>query len=301
MTHWTSRHLHLATGATSALDRVLAEVAAPAARDTGRPWFFVRYWQGGPHLRLRVADLDGPAADRLTARLERLLEPHLAPRAGEPPVEEAAYTAEASRHARGETGENRTVSALRPAGAHPATYEPELERYGGADVMAASERLFVRSSELVVDVLPSVPTLADRRRLALRLAAAAARPLGPLPAQSVFFEVGRRSWAAWARSYGTDEAVVTATARVDRAPAPGAFEPLPGVLGTWHDDVAVLVATLGHAGHPVPGAVVSSHVHMTHNRLGLGILDELRTYAVLARTFPADPAAVPDLGLPVPA
>jgi hypothetical protein len=30
-----------------------------------------------------------------------------------------------------------------------------------------------------------------------------------------------------------------------------------------------------------PGRIVSSHAHMLHNRLGLGMLDELRTYAWL--------------------
>ena len=80
------------------------------------------------------------------------------------------------------------------------------------------------------------------------------------------------------------------------------WAPLPtSKLVEWTDDLAALVTHLSLAGVPLPGAVISSHVHMTHNRLGLTILDELRTYALLARTFPAPPEAVPDLGLAIPA
>lgn len=300
MTRWTSRHLHLATGAVAALDRVVEHVAAPAAAETGHPWFFVRYWQGGPHVRLRVRDLDDASAARLTARLEELLPHYAAPRPDEPLVEAAAYAAEAGRQARGETGENRRVGALRPPGVHVAAYEPELERYGGPAVMDASEELFARSSELVVRLLPQLPDLGARRQAALRLTEAAARSVGPQVARSVFHEIGRRSWAAWAASYGYEPTLVARVAAVGAAPSPTAFADLPGWARGWHDDVATLAGTLTTAGVPLPGTVVSSHVHMTHNRLGLTILDELRTYAVLAATFPAPAGSVPDLGLPVP-
>lgn len=301
MTRWTSRHLHLATGAVSALDRVVEHVAAPAAAETGRPWFFIRYWQGGPHVRLRVRDLDDAGAARLTARLEELMAHHAAPRADEPLVEADAYAAEAGRQARGETGENRVVSGLRPPGVHVAQYEPELERYGGPEMMAASEDLFTRSTDLVVRLLPHLPDLAARRRTALRLTEIAARPLGPEAARAVFHEIGRRSWAAWAASYGYDAATTDRVASVADAPVPEAFAGTPGWAKGWHDDVTGLVATLTGVGMALPGTVVSSHIHMTHNRLGLTILDELRTYAVLAATFPAAEGSVPDLGLPVPA
>ncbi|WP_169742038.1 lantibiotic dehydratase C-terminal domain-containing protein [Phycicoccus jejuensis] len=300
MTRWTTRHLHLSTGAVSALDRVVEHVVAPVAAETGRPWFFVRYWQGGPHVRLRVRDLDDAEAARLTARLEELLPQHAAPRPDEPLVDVSTYMAEAGRQARGETGENRRVDTLRVPGVHAAHYEPEIERYGGPAVMDASEELFTRSSELVVRLLPRLPDLGARRQVALRLTEAAARSIGPDVARAVFHEIGRRSWAAWAASYGYEPSLVARVSIVRAAPSPAAFAELSGWARGWHDDVADLVGTLTTAGVPLPGTVVSSHVHMTHNRLGLTILDELRTYAVLAATFPAPAGSVPDLGLPVP-
>lgn len=296
---WTSWHLHLNTEAVSALDRIISDVAAPAAAE--HRWFFIRYWQGGPHVRLRVADLDPAQADTLECRLVELMDRYAGPREGEPIVEADAYAAEAERHTRGETGENRHVSELRGQGVHQVEYDAEVERYGGAAVMADSEHLFTRSSALVVQLLPDLPEVAPRRQIALRLTEAAARTLGPQDAHAVFYEIGRRSWSAWARSYGFDADIVDRVAHASTAPSAEAFTATPAWLSAWQTDVGRLVSVLHTAGVPIPGSVVSSHVHMTHNRLGLTILDELRTYALLARTFPAPAGAVPDLGLSLPA
>ena len=63
----------------------------------------------------------------------------------------------------------------------------------------------------------------------------------------------------------------------------------------WSAAVGDLVDVLRADDNPVPGAVVSSHVHMTHNRLGLSILDELRTYAALAAWHPVAADLLPDI------
>uniref|UniRef100_UPI00278BC8A2 lantibiotic dehydratase C-terminal domain-containing protein n=1 Tax=Streptomyces venezuelae TaxID=54571 RepID=UPI00278BC8A2 len=70
-TAWTAWHLHLGTTARSAHDRVVTDVIGPTIRelDPGTPWFFIRYWQSGPHLRLRVGDLDEAARARVAAAL----------------------------------------------------------------------------------------------------------------------------------------------------------------------------------------------------------------------------------------
>ena len=64
---WSSWHLHLATTARSAHDRVLTDVIGPTIGELapGTPWFFIRYWQAGPHLRLRMRDVDPDAYDRV--------------------------------------------------------------------------------------------------------------------------------------------------------------------------------------------------------------------------------------------
>jgi len=295
---WTAWHLHLDSPAHTASDRVLTHVVAPLARATGHPWFFIRYWQGGPHIRLRVRDLSAAQADDLAQRLGHGLAQWGPRRNGELPVNDDAYADDAGRHARGETGDGRAVDELMPLGVYARSYEPELERYGGDQLMPASEEIFVHSSGLVSSLLPLLPTMQRRRGVALRLARASAESLGGSLERAVFYEIGRRSWAAWATSYGYSEAVVAAHAEL-----PGRAcndSPAPVWLNAWGSCVADLVTTLREAGHPVPGAVVASQVHMSHNRLGVGILDELSTYARLAAAHPAPVEAVPDLGLLVP-
>src|SRR5690348_13935796 len=69
-TRWHSWHLYVDSADPAVTEHALIDVVAPALdrlRATGQApdrWFFVRYWQGGPHIRLRVAGLgERPAAE----------------------------------------------------------------------------------------------------------------------------------------------------------------------------------------------------------------------------------------------
>ncbi|MFD0776401.1 lantibiotic dehydratase C-terminal domain-containing protein, partial [Streptomonospora algeriensis] len=166
---WCAWHLHLGTSARSAHDRVLSEVVGPAVDSVpGRPWFFIRYWQAGPHVRLRIGDLDAQERRDLGALLaDRLAEAgRLAE--GEEPLSPEGYAADAQRMTVGETGGNRYVEEMRAPGVHPADYEPEVDRYGGAGLMPRAERLFQLSSELVRGLLPQSHSPARRALVALR-------------------------------------------------------------------------------------------------------------------------------------
>ncbi|NEE17204.1 hypothetical protein G3M58_63390, partial [Streptomyces sp. SID7499] len=55
---WRTWHLHVPSGDRSAHDRVVVDaVGSVLPTLPGRPWFFLRYWHGGPHVRLRIGDL----------------------------------------------------------------------------------------------------------------------------------------------------------------------------------------------------------------------------------------------------
>lgn len=287
---WASWELHLETAERSALDRVVLEVVRPAAETVAAPWFFLRFWQGGPHVRLRVRGLDKDARDHLRARLKRDLPSAAAVRDAERRIDPELYREEASRQASGETGPDSQVSALLPAGVYDGDYAPEIERYGGPEVMADSEHLFWRSSQLCTALLPSLTDVARRRTAALLLAHGAAMAIGSDPVEiGVFAEIGRRSWLRWAQSYGF---AAQAVERVLKASPVALPSTQPAWAGQWESAVADLVARVEVAGLAMPGAVVSSHVHMTHNRLGLGILDELLSYVLLSRAYPVDPVDV---------
>jgi Lantibiotic biosynthesis dehydratase C-term len=153
---WTAWHLHLPSSAQTVHDRVLHEAIAPAlAHLPDLPWFFVRYWQAGPHLRLRIANLEPERARATELRLRDSLTGAATLRDGEEPLTDAAFGREAQRLASaGEAGSALPPgSPPLPAGVYEAAYEPEHERYGGEALMPLSESLFTLASTLVLAFL----------------------------------------------------------------------------------------------------------------------------------------------------
>jgi thiopeptide-type bacteriocin biosynthesis protein len=284
-TVWHPWHLHLASDARPLLDRVVTDVIAPvvAGDAGGRPWFFIRYWQAGPHLRLRIGDLDERSVASVEQSLAERLEVagRLAP--DEEPVTQAEYQAGAEQVAAGERGTDRVVRELLPPGVHRARYEPEYDRYGGRDLMERTERLFELSSELVIALLPRLSGAGTRAAAALRATLSAAAALGDATEQAAFYARGLAAWRGMAAGYGLpDERIDLLCRQANAAGANSHADPGDhGPFGMWHSAIATLAGELRRDGPEHPGRIVTSHVHMFHNRLGLGPLEELRTYAWL--------------------
>ncbi|MEV6783399.1 thiopeptide-type bacteriocin biosynthesis protein [Streptomyces sp. NPDC051098] len=289
-TDWNAWHLHLGTTARSAHDRVLTEVVGPVVRELGpdRPWFFMRYWQSGPHIRLRVGDLDPRTYDRVERSLTERLAVAGRLTGGEEPLDADAYRLGAGRlAAAGETGDNRFVRELREPGVHRAVYEPETERYGGASLMPATERLFRLASELVLGCVPRISTDGHRAMLALRGTMAAAGALGGPEERSYYYAHGLGAWRAWATEAGHPDDLLDRIITVNRdGSAKDAAPADHGPFAGWHSALVSLKDLIEEKSPTHPGMILFSHAHMLHNRLGLSLLDELRTYAWLAHVFP---------------
>jgi thiopeptide-type bacteriocin biosynthesis protein len=288
-TVWHPWHLHVASEARSVLDRVVNDVIGPTIESTGgRPWFFIRYWQAGPHVRLRIGDLDEQSLEFVEASLAGRLQVAGKLAGDEQPVTEAGYQAGARRFAASEHGTDRVVQELLAPGVHRARYEPEYDRYGGPGLMPRTEQLFQLSSELVVALLPRLSRPGTRAAAALRATVSAAAALGGAAEQADFYAHGLAAWRDWAISYGfpaervdllcRQAGIAGTDARVDPADH--------GQFARWHAAVVSLAEHIRWTGAGHPGRIVSSHVHMFHNRLGLGLLEELRSYAWLAGAFP---------------
>ncbi|MFE3743260.1 thiopeptide-type bacteriocin biosynthesis protein [Streptomyces sp. NPDC059134] len=288
--HWSAWHLHLGTTARGAHDRVLTEVVGPTVGELppGTPWFFIRYWQSGPHLRLRIAALPPQERDRVERALRGRLAVAGRLAAGEEPLEGAAYQEGAARlAAAGETGVNTTVHALLPPGVHRAGYDPEFERYGGQDLMPAAESLFHLSSGLVLRLAPLITDDARRARLALRGTLSAAVALGGPAERAHYFARGLAAWRAWAADAGHPGELLDRITRVGQDPAKAGVTPdAHGPFTQWYEALSAHAADLRHRAPVHPGMVLFSHAHMLHNRLGLSMLEELRTYAWLSHVFP---------------
>ncbi|MBD0711379.1 MULTISPECIES: thiopeptide-type bacteriocin biosynthesis protein [unclassified Streptomyces] len=294
-THWHGLHLALPLPARGTDDFVTADLAPLMDELVGEDWFFIRYGEGGPHLRVRFRTTDadpGALAGELT-RLASLRTPPDGPWA--------------ARHAE--------VTSV--------AYEPETDRYGGPALLPIAEELFTRSTRTAVDALRSLDASPGARLpLALDLAHTTAHTLGldelaaarwlrrhsaswrwvtefpPLPGLAVHTKVNsvfagqrqtlaHRAGALWkaldagtAASWLTDwsAAVAVADARM-RATAPDAAE--ERLHWVW-----------------------ASQLHMLFNRLGVGPDEERAVCRLAGRTlletdrpftfFPDDRSA-PDL------
>lgn len=137
---WASFHLFIDGEIYgSAGDRLLLDAVAPLARDllgSGRVsrYFFIRYREDGPHLRLRLR--------------------------GRPEILTREVVPEVNRRAAGPSWAAAGLTRL-----VAVAYEPELGRYGGPAATALAERLFYASSEAAVELLRPLAGPSRRQRL----------------------------------------------------------------------------------------------------------------------------------------
>ncbi|MFP8943259.1 thiopeptide-type bacteriocin biosynthesis protein [Streptomyces fenghuangensis] len=287
---WYAWHLHLASTARSLHDRVIEEVIRPTVAETApeRPWFFIRYWQGGPHLRLRVGDLDDTALERTERLLRERLESagRLAP--DEEPLDPDAHRREAERlAAAGELEDGAALEDLAPPGVHRRAYEPEYERYGGPELMPAAERLFRLSSELVAGLLPHLPDRRSRVLAGLRATMAAAAALGDAGEQAAYYAHAYLIWRQWGAGFGYGPEQLDRLCGVGRGTVRIRMPDDHGPFTGWHRALAAHAREVRRGTGTHPGRVLFSHVHMFHNRLGLNLVEELQTYARLTQAFPS--------------
>lgn len=110
-------------------------------------YFFIRYWNGGPHIRLRYK-LDENSNDKeLIVNIENILK---------------NFREKYSEHAFEPVSYNKDVTEMeniKPDKIYPnysiqdIEYEPEYQRYGGKNVMGMSEKLFIESSKFASTVI----------------------------------------------------------------------------------------------------------------------------------------------------
>ncbi|PTL78729.1 thiopeptide-type bacteriocin biosynthesis protein [Vitiosangium sp. GDMCC 1.1324] len=308
---WLS--LHLFYHQVEAHDRLLVEAVAPAVQALqGEGWidryFFLRYGQGGPHVRLRMRGVrEGwreVAREKVRHGFSTFIAAHPSPVTLEP---ESFYRGAPFAKPEGETGrtwyENQSLQEL--------AYEPEYERYGGPEAMGLSEDLFHVSSTCALGVLPTLLQAPQKRMgLALELTFLGAQPIAPL-ARTL-----GSSLAHYARFLGlmrgqSEEIQREARAMFDKHGAQlGARLSslaqeyregrLTGLYRRWTEALRETATALealeregrlqqarvreaglspeGQESSPALSAIGMSHLHMLNNRLGV----TLRMEAVLA-------------------
>ncbi|MBO1416021.1 thiopeptide-type bacteriocin biosynthesis protein [Streptomyces sp. FH025] len=275
-TPWHSLHLALPLPARGTDAFVTADLAPLMDELAGADWFFIRYGEGGPHLRVRFRGA-AEHPDALAGELTRLASRHT-------PFD-GPWTA---RH-----GEVTTVP-----------YEPETERYGGPALLPIAEELFTRSTRTAVHALRTLDAAPGARLpLALDLAHTTAHALG----------LDELAAARWLRSHSASWRWVTefrplpgvavhskvnavfAQQRQALARRAGALREALGAgtatpwLADWSAAVADAAARMRAAAPDGSegrlGWVWASQLHMLFNRLGVGPDEERAVCRLAGRTL----------------
>ncbi|MEU4834399.1 lantibiotic dehydratase C-terminal domain-containing protein [Streptosporangium sp. NPDC023615] len=275
-TEWVSAHaFHQAD-----LDRLIVRAVAPLVTELGAErlmerYFFLRYWDGGPHLRLRVLPRDAAARGRVPELIDDRFRAYfaLAPAAaGQSPGEYARAARELALR------EGVTAYEPLPFPTNTVRYVPyrrEHARYGhGADVEAV-ERHFDDSSRIVLDLL--VRGLSRDQRagtgLAMILVAwfAGGRPRGEPPSAGlsssadVSPSAGAASSIGMPSSAGVPERVVDLARQMRLLTARASELPATWPLVGWARSVSRLARTL----ETRPDEVLDLCAHLACNRLGV--------------------------------
>ena len=239
-------------------------------------FFFVRYYERGPHIRLRLR----VTVDETTVRelLDRHFGVYMQTRPSPAPATDIA---------------NRfPLNTLQYV-----PYEPEVDRYGGPELIAIAEQQFDASSRAALALLDEEATYdgtlsaAMWMHLTFVLAASMTREEA-----ATFFDAAIRSFSHW-HSVPLGDLVRTFANRFAPqretigAHVRGLWDTLQGEhdvawLREWQDAMGpVHDAVRARATNPLP--ILLSYVHMTNNRLGVRNPDEAWLAFLLSRSLQA--------------
>jgi len=309
---WFSMHIHYA----SRPEALLVDCIQPLVRTLRehgliRRYFFLRYWQEGPHVRLRLLPEPG-AGDEVRSVAEREIKAFLRRRPAlfEPdgatlrPVYQRLFLAEYGEERWNATyGVDGTMPIRSTNTVYQADYEPEYHRYGGRDGVELAEWHFEHSSDSVLDLMATAnlhvrPVLLGQ---SAQLSAAACFAL--LDDDAAIVEFFTKNRAFWERSYGPDPVAAQPNFEKAYAGSGTRLRDRIAVIGTAvrRRDLAVLpplqrdwvehayqlrdrLADLAESADRLPVPVLlASYLHMNNNRLGVTIQDEVYLSYMMAR------------------
>jgi len=280
---WVSAHLFY----TDDLDVVLVDAVRPLvtdllAEETVHGYFFLRHWDGGPHIRLRLLVPDEADQSRVRAavsvRCGRYLRRHpsvtrLSPEAYAPMAARLASLEQTPSH-RPTPLPNNTVQFI--------PYRREYDRFGTDAEMQAVERHFIESSHIAMALIGS-RARADQRRTAAYAMILLAWLTGDRGGLAPATWTGLQSDDLEARYLRQRDRLLTLADLAHRLAAGRATGVAEGSLAAWLRSIRALRAQLPGS---TAGQVIDICAHLMSNRLGLTLPDEgcLRYFAARAMT-----------------
>jgi thiopeptide-type bacteriocin biosynthesis protein len=291
LTEWNSLHIHL-HGGVEYTDRFLVDCLAPAAdalvgRGGAAGWFFIRYWAGGPHVRLRLRDTAQEDVRLLTEQLDTWLAGNSIDT--EPLSPEDFYRARGDIAVHGWHKHGEIVTA---------EYEPEVERYGGPDAIEIAERLFEESTKVAIAAVRASPGRGRRLGAAMNLVVALAHAVcdsaamevamlrryvlsarfnttDASPVDPVAIRVhAEREFGANAETYRATVARTTASLTIEDSGRTSYVRHWAQAAGAYAAQVRSLADAGALTAFGSMWTVLLSQLHMLNNRMGVDIADE---------------------------
>ena len=332
---WLSIHIFYASNANP----MLLEAVEPLANDLRergliQRYFFIRYFQEGPHIRLRLLLEEGISEELVKREVEKAINGYLKRR---PALYSAdnekaqsfykdMYITEYGLEKWNEVYGAEGRMPLRPNNSlHYIDYEPEYGRYGGPEGIEVAEWHFEKSSEIVMELIRT--TNLHVRPILLGLSIQLALPLcfGLLEDEQLVIQFLAGYGKYWMDNYRKDHQGPELTANFEKKfvkvspylqrrlaeiqgyvvqDQSGALTPVErewiGHIRALKERLAALAAarklvfqgrsTQDQAYIPSQPAIASSilltsYIHMTNNRLGASITDEIYLAYLMQRAL----------------
>jgi len=140
------------------LDRPIAGWVYPLVQRLQREqqierFFFIRYWQGGPHLRLRLLPSEGADPEALAALASESGGAFSAAQPAAATMSLEDYLRSTEQLSRWEYGADQRLPFYPNNSVQRIAYQPEHQRYGGPAALAQVEQHFHESSALVAGLI----------------------------------------------------------------------------------------------------------------------------------------------------
>ncbi|UAA40055.1 hypothetical protein KIH87_06810 [Paraneptunicella aestuarii] len=292
--NWTAFHIFLHD--VEQQERFIREWLSVKVKDikasgSADAWFFLRYWDGGPHVRVRFLNLKN--AEALQQEIQSAAQQYISvtPLTAEQYYGNHSFDGEPVDFASLQWHDDGSVEMF--------DYEPEFARYGGELAITVNEDLFYISSEIAQAIIAATQGKIEQRlQLSMKIIACSIFAINPEPmALQQFATYYAEFWRGHAGGInpGSPDVQLQATLEtfrqetINNSSAGGSSGGSFGVIGTWVNFLKKSVPQWqkiyedGGLISPVDGSKVSSteqfhmaimsmvgsQIHMLNNRLGV--------------------------------